>query len=258
MILNPITITSDFGLRDFYSAAVHGRLLKLQPDLNIIVVSHLIQQYNVFQASVVVQNTWKHFPDGTVHMVLVNGNQGKQLRQVAVKYKGHYFVGPDSGLHSLIFDEKPELIIQLNNEDNSFETFPELTICTKAAVHLAEGKDIMELGNPIQDLLEMMPFRPTNDNNTIKGMVIYIDNYHNAITNITKAIFDKLNKNNKFTIRFGKYFTQKISPTYNYAPEAELVAVFGSTGLLEIALYKTSAKELLGIKINDVVRIEFD
>jgi len=256
--LNPVTITSDFGTRDFYAAVVNGRLLSLQPALNIVTVTHQIRQYDVFQASVIVRNMWSSFPDGTVHLVLVNGTSGNQDRQVAIKYKNHFFVGPDNGLHGLVFDENPEVIVQLDQESIEQDTFPELDICTKAAVHLAEGKDILELGTKTNSLLESMPFRPTSDNNTIKGMVIYIDNYHNAITNITKKVFDKMNKNNKYIIRFGKYYTQKISPTYHYAPEAELVAVFGSTGLLEIALYQTSARELLGIQVNDVVRIEFE
>lgn len=258
MDLKPVTITSDFGTRDFYAAVVTGRLLTLQPALNIVTVTHQIRQYDVFQASVVVRNTFSSFPEGSVHLVLVNGSSAVQNRQLALKYKNHYFVGPDNGLYGLVFDENPDEIIELNSVEIEHETFPELDLCTHAAVHLAEGKNISELGDKTTELVSSMPFKPTSDNNTIKGMVIYIDNYHNAITNITRKMFEKLNKSGKFTIRFGKYFTQRISPTYNYAPEAELVAVFGSTGLLEIALYQASARELLGIRVSDVVRIDFE
>jgi len=253
-----ITITSDFGIKDFYSAVVTGRLLSLKPDLRIVPVTHQIPPYNIYEASVIVRNTWNSFPDGTVHMVLVNSTSDHHVLQVAIQYKNHYFVGPDSGIFGLIFEDKPEKIVALGDSDGTESTFPELDLCTQAAVKLTEGTAIETLGKPVTSLLDTVPFKPTTEKNAIKGMVIYMDNYHNVITNITKKMFDKMNVSDKYTIRFGKYFTQKISPTYNYAPEGELVAVFGSTGLLEIALYKSSAKNLLGIRVNDVVRIEFE
>jgi hypothetical protein len=253
-----ITLTSDFGIKDFYSAVVTGRLLSLKPDLRIVTVTHQIQPYNIYEASVIVRNTWSSFPDGTVHLVLVNSTSDHHVIQVAIQYKNHFFIGPDSGIFGLIFEDKPEKIIALGDSSETESTFPELELCTSAAVKLAEGAAIDTLGTSISALLDTVPFKPTIEKNAIKGMVIYMDNYHNVITNITKKMFDKMNTSNKYTIRFGKYFTQKISPTYNYAPEGELVAVFGSTGLLEIALYKSSAKSLLGIRVNDVVRIEFE
>jgi len=256
--LKPVTITCDFGPRDFYSAVVTGRLLSLQPELRIVMVSRDIRPYQIYEASVIVRNSFGSFPDGSVHLVLVNSTTAQKVKQVAIKYHNHYFVGPDSGIYGLIFEDKPNAIVQLLPDENSSETFPELDVCTKAAVQLSEGKDILELGPAIDSLLETVPFKPTTEPNVIKGMVIYIDNYQNAITNITRKMFEKMNKSGKFTIRFGRYFTQKISGTYNYAPEAELVAVFGSTGLLEIALFKSSAQNLLGIKVRDVVRIDFE
>lgn len=253
-----ITITSDFGTRDFYSAAVTGKLLSLVPDAKIVTVTHQITPYNIYEASFIVRNAWSHFPEGSIHLVLVNGSGNHEVNQVAIQYKNHFFVGPDSGIFGLIFEEKPEAIVNIIHEGDFAPSFPELDICTQAAAKLVSGAAIAELGEGNATLLDSMPFKPVTDNNVIKGMVIYMDNYHNVITNITRSMFDRMNKNNKYTIRFGKYYTEKISPTYDYAPEGELVAVFGSSGLLEIALFRSSAKSLLGIRVNDTVRVEFE
>ncbi|NLL29236.1 MAG: SAM-dependent chlorinase/fluorinase [Bacteroidales bacterium] len=258
MNLKPITITSDFGNCSFYGAAIEGKMLSLQPLSKIITISNQIRQYDIFQASVIVRNSYFHFPENSVHLILVNNFSMNTDRFVAIKQNNHYFIGSDSGIFSLLFGKTPEKIILLKNENIKSPTFPELDICTQAAVHLSEGKDIDELGSQIDYIEEATPYFPSESGNSIKGTVIFIDNYHNAITNISKQMFDKLNRNNKFTIYFGNYFTTKISKTYDYAPEADLVAVFGSTNLLEIALYKSSATNLLGIKVYDTIRIDFE
>lgn len=253
-----ITITSDFGPRDYYAAAVSGRLLSLIPDARLITVSHSVSPYNIYEASFIIRNAYAHFPAGSIHLVMVNSAGKHDVEQIAVLYRGHYFVGPDSGIFGLIFDEKPEMAVVLEPSAGDSPAFPELSICTRAAQEISLGKKLEELGVISQALTETMPFRPVIENKVIKGMVIYIDNYHNVITNITRNMFERMNESGKYTIRFGKYFTERVSAAYDHAPEGELVAVFGQSGLLEIALYRSSAKNLLGIRINDIVRIEFE
>ncbi len=253
-----ITITSDYGNRDYYAAAVTGKLLSLSPDVVVVPVSHMVTPYNIYQASFIVRNAWHHFPKNTVHMVLVNGSGDHDAPQVAIRYQDHFFVGPDSGIFGLIFPEKPDEVISIRHEGPFSPVFPELEISTRAAAALCEGAKLAELGDPNKGLLDSMPFRPVTENNVIKGMVIYMDNYHNIITNISRSMFDRMNKNNSFDIKFGKYHTNRIMNAYDYAPEGELVAVFNSADLLEIALFKSSARDLLGIRFSDIVRVEFD
>ncbi len=108
-----ITLTSDWGQRDYFLAAVKGKIMSLMPEVSIIDISHGISPFNLKQASFIIRNSYPHFPKGTVHMLSVLTEKTEKTPHLAVQYNGQFFIGADNGIFSLIFDKDPEKIIMI-------------------------------------------------------------------------------------------------------------------------------------------------
>ena len=262
-----ITLTTDLGTKDSYLASVKGSIYSQLKEVNIIDISHDIDPFNIQQAAYILRNCFTDFPIGTVHLISIDDELAINKEHVAVKANDHYFVGADNGFFSLLFNEvKPEKIVKLNiSLTNNCMTFAAKNIFVPAACHLARGGLPSVVGKPINDIVSKQLYRPIIDNNTIKGMVCYIDKYGNLMTNITKQLFKEVGKNRTFRIYLtrSEYSIQYIHQNYNEVPEGERVALFSSTGLLEIAINKGvrgsggGASQLFGISINDIITVEF-
>lgn len=254
-----ITLTSDWGLKDHYLASVKGAFLSSIPNITLVDISHQIPPFDLNQASFILKSAYKNFPEGSIHIVGVNTEASIDMPHVLIKHKGHYFIGADNGVFALMFDEIPELIIELDiiQTSNRF-SFSTKDVFVQAAMHLVEGKDIEHLGEKRDALTNKMSFKPVIESHLIKGKVIYIDAYQNVIANITEDLFNKVVKGKKFKIllRAGNYEITKISKSYMDVSEGELLALFDSENNLEIAINKGKASSLLGLGIDDVVRIE--
>jgi S-adenosylmethionine hydrolase len=255
-----ITITSDWGLKDPYLASVKGTILSQIPDAQIVDISNQIAPFDLNQASFILRNSYKSFPPGSIHLIGINTEASIETPHTAAVYEGHYFIGADNGIFSLLFDHEPEQVIEIEIiQDTDYFTFSTRDVFVKAAVHIANGKPIEQLGDPLPKLNQMISFRPVVENQVIKGKVIYIDVYENLITNINELLFRQIGKGSKFTISFRnpQYSIRTISKSYSDVPEGEMLAIFGSTGYLEIAMNRGNAGSLLGIEPDDPVRIEF-
>lgn len=253
-----ITLTSDWGTKDHYLASVKGAILKQMPDARIIDISHNITPHNLTEAAFIIRNAYRDFPEGTVHIIGISTEESENSPHTIVEASGQYFIGADSGIFSLIFDEKPEKVVEINlPQDSEFFTFSSRDRFVKTAVELLNGKKIDDLGHPREVLNEKMLFAPVVDQNVIKGMVIYVDNYQNVITNITREKFKEIGKNRKFSISFRGEEIHSICESYSDVPVGEILALFGCNGHLEIAMNNGKAGSLLGLGPNDPVRIEF-
>lgn len=256
-----ITLTTDWGLRDHYVAAVKGAIYSRYHDAIVVDISHLVPPFDIIHASFILKHAYPNFPKGSIHVIGVNTQSGKDVSYIAMYSQGHYFIGADNGIFSLICDEHPEKIIELNSEgiDNTL-IFPTKNIFVKAACHLAQGGKIEELGTEKSGFWERVLLRPAIDASVIRGSVIYIDSYGNVITNITQKLFNEVGRGRSFTIFFRKfnYNITALSKTYNDVPEGEKLALFNTLDLLEIAMNQGKANGLLGLKLNDSIRIEFD
>ncbi|MCO4294402.1 SAM-dependent chlorinase/fluorinase [Solitalea sp. MAHUQ-68] len=254
-----ITLTTDLGHRDFYQAALKGAILSQIPEARIVDISHQISSYNIPQAAFILKNSYKFFPQNTVHVVGIDADYNQSPRYLLVVNNGHYFIGADNGIFSLLFDEKPEKIIQLNIKPNAeFGHFPLLDVFVKAACHVAMGKDMNEIGTLTDNYHHSSLMQPVLDGNIIRGSVIYIDSFQNVITNITRELFEQSGAKRPFDIYFRRNESiNKISTHYNDVPQGEKLALFSITNFLEIAINKGNAAGLLGLSPGDMVRIEF-
>ena len=253
-----ITLTSDWGLKDHYAGSVRGTILKQLPEAKIVDISHDVPPFSIKEAAFIVKNAYPNFPEGTVHIIGINTEESDIYPHVAVSMNGQYFIGSDNGIFALILDEEPEQIIELNiPQDSDLFTFSTRDRFVKAAVHLASGKKLSELGEERSKLTEKILFKPVIEKDVIKGMVIYVDNYENVITNITRDLFLKSRNGRKFRIVFRGGEISNISDSYSEVPVGEILALFGTTGHLEIAMNNGTAGSLLGLEMDDPVRIEF-
>lgn len=254
-----ITLTTDLGYKDFYQAALKGSILNTLPNVNIIDITHEIQAFNISRAAFILKNCFGYFPKGTVHLIGIDTVYSANNKYLAIKYRDHYFVGSDNGIFSLIFEEAPQEVVEINiMQDLKFLHFPLADIFVKAACHLAQGGSLKEIGIATEEIEQRMNLHPVIDKDQIKGSVIFIDSFENVITNVTKDLFTKVQNGRNFTLSFKRNETiNQLSWHYDEVPDGEKLCLFGISDHLEIAINKGKASGLLGLYINDIIRIEF-
>lgn len=256
-----ITLTSDLGEGSHYSAIVKGAILRLLPSAKLVDVTHAIARYDIMHAAYVVGRSFRAFPVGTVHMVAVDPEQTDlQAEAVAVACEGHYFVGPNNGVISLICDHLPVICHKISLESVILEDYPRsfraARIFAAATAFLASGGDLSILGEA-SSLKDTRWGDPSYSNNCLRGKIIYIDHFGNAITNICKEEFLGLKQDRRFEIFIRNVRLRRIVSTYSDVSKADALAIFGESSKLEIAIREASAEELLGLKLHDMITIEF-
>ena len=255
-----ITLTTDLGLKDYYVAAVKGAILKELPETTIVDITHEIPSFDLQKTALIIKNSYSDFPEGTIHIIGVNSESNRETPHIAIQHKGHYFIGADNGMFSLIFEMSPEKVVELNiSQDTDRITFPTKDVFVKAACHIARGGTLEVIGKLKEEIAVRTMFRAVSENNIIKGMAIYIDHYGNVLVNITEQMFKDFGKGRSFTIYFrsAEYSITQISNSYCSVPDGERVALFSSSGFMEIAMNKGNASKLFGINQGDIIRIEF-
>ena len=271
-----ITLTTDFGTTDGKVACIKGCILSMQPDVSIVDISHDIEPYNLTQTGYIVKNAYSHFPKGSIHIISVDSFHHKDRKFLVCKADGHYFIMADNGLTSLIFyDIKPESIheITLNNRFDDVVNFTSTDIFVPVAVHLYKGGIPEIIGREIQQIKEITYPKPHfNENEKILiGEVVYIDHFGNAVSNISKEIFEQYFLAFKdFDVKFRGFSTKKIVEKYtDIIPDWEKessfhgkeLALFNEADLLEIAIYKGSkasgASTLMGLNIGEKIYVVF-
>ena len=268
-----ITLTTDMGLKDHYVAAVKGALLSACPKVQIIDISHQISPFDIAQAAFAIKNCYEDFPKGSIHILGVDPdlkydhqNPVNNINHVVCFHKGHYFIGADNGIFSLIFDSSPEQIFEITiTPENADFVFPVKNRFVKIATHLANGNSMAQIGLPKEELRIATLYQPVHEENVIRGTVIYIDYYGNIFTNISKTLFEKIKQGRDFALYFRNesYVIRKISNFFHDVSQGEKLALFSSNNLLMISINKGvqgsggSASSLLGLNLRDIVRIEF-
>tara|TARA_B110000881_G_C18414347_1_gene432657 strand:+ start:19 stop:804 length:786 start_codon:yes stop_codon:yes gene_type:complete len=257
-----ITLTTDLGTKDSYLASVKGSIYSQLETAKIVDISNDITPFNIPQAAFVLRNCYVDFPKGTIHIISVDDELSVENEHLVVKANGHYFIGTDNGIFSLLLTEmKAEKIIQLNIvQDSNCLTFATKNIFSPAACHLARGGTMEMIGTEINDyLVHRTDLKAVKEKDLIKGVIVYNDNYGNAITNIDKAMFLEVQKGREFTIYYGREDEKitTISEKYNAVPPGNKLAIFGENQQLQIAMHKGKANTLLGLKLHEIIRIEF-
>ncbi|ROI10274.1 hypothetical protein EGH90_03420 [Kaistella haifensis] len=271
-----ITFTSDYGLVDHRVPSVKGKILSLNENVKIIDISHEIQAYNLLQTAYIVRNAYSFFPKGTVHIIAVDSFYTKDRKCILYQADGHYFIAADNGVLSLIFyDIKPEAVYEItfNNRFDDEVNFTSTDIFAPAAVHLKNGGLPEVIGRKYKTPKQLSFPRPVfnESEKMIIGEIMYIDNFGNVISNISKKFFEKngvgyenfiVKFRNLALSRIYNQYTEFVSDWQNeHEYHGKSVAIFNDAGLLELTIYKgnsqNGAKTLFGMKVGESIYIEF-
>lgn len=251
-----ITLTSDLGWQDHYVAAIKGELLKLNSDLKLIDVSHSVKAFDYIQAAELVKKTYKHFPEQTIHIVALTYNSVAKSPILLVKHNNHFFIGQDNGMFSFILDSDPELIVRIfNNEE--FSVAAPLNEYLHAVKVIVNKENFEKVGAILTDYSKKTMLKPFIDKQFIKCHVTQIDNFQNAITNLTKEQFESVWNLRPFLINLRGYQIDTISDYYDAVDMGELVAFFNTENYLEVAINTGNIAGLLGLDRNMEISIQF-
>lgn len=249
---------SDFGERDHYVAAVKARILTLNPNANIVDITHRIDQFNIPHAAFVLKSVFRDFPKGTVHLVSVNSPSREPDKLIAIKLEEHYFVGTDCGIFPLLSDKEPSVIVELRPDPSFSPVFPDRSTLAVAAVSLASAGNIYNLGVQLKSIKKMLNRQLKVTRDQISGHVVHVDHYGNLLTNIPRGIFEEVRNNRNYIIHFGVETLDQVMESYQGVENGDCMALFNSNGVLEIAISQGNASELLGIAFDSPVTISFN
>lgn len=245
-----VTLTSDIGEQDYLVGAVKGRLLRINPEFQIVDITHKLSPFNYPQAAYVCRNAVKNFPEYTYHIILVNLFESKPEQLLFAFHKDQYLICADNGLLEMILEEKPEMVLGIALEKTAIKnTLYCIDVAAKAITQLTNGEPIQNIGFPDTTYLEKNPLRPTQGEDWIEGQIIFIDNFENVIVNITQEQFEQQRKGRRFKIVFKRdEIIERISGSYADVPQGEKLVLFNSAGYMEIAINKGNAAGLFGLK----------
>lgn len=271
-----ITLTTDFGTKDHFVGAVKGAIYSELPDAKIVDITHHISPFNITETAYILKNSYKSFPDGTIHIIGVDSELSPDNKHIALELDNHFFVCPDNGLICMITkDIKPTKIVEINIHDRIESSFPVLDVFVQVACFISRGGNLGVIGKEIPSYKEMTEIQPivNQDQTSITGGVIYIDNYGNVISNISQKLFTEIGKGRDFKVSAARYTFNSIFNKYNEVVNPDVkdvrqfdgnrLAIFNSAGYLEIAIYRSNLKSvggastLLGLDYRDTVTIEF-
>jgi len=257
-----VTLITDFGLRDEYVGAMKGAILKVNPRCQVIDVTHQIEPQNVLRAALVLRNTYPYYPAGTVHLVVVDPGVGTQRRAVILQKGRHFFVGPDNGVFTFVLSsvgktEGYEITQRKYFLSPLSETFHGRDIFSPVAGHLSLGRNPQRFGVRAANFVRAEWPQPRLKGKKLLGRVLFADSFGNLITNIAREEYGSLSAGQPLLIQGKGWQTDRLRRTYGEGKPGIPIALFGSSGLLEIAVSGGNAQKKLKVKKGDPLVVTF-
>jgi S-adenosyl-L-methionine hydrolase (adenosine-forming) len=279
-----ITLTTDFGTADHFAGVMKGVIAGIAPRARVVDITHEVAPYDVIGAAFLIAQSWRYFPKGSIHVVVVDPGVGSARRPILVAGGGHFFVAPDNGVLSMVIEDlikvadvikvadlikveavtkreaaKPKVRVIANPKlmaRDVSRTFHGRDIFAPAAAHLARGVPEARFGKPIVDYMRIDDTKPSKlSRNCWRGTILRADRFGNLITNFHLDDFARVTAG-PFELRIGSECIRRLALTFSEAAIGELVAVFGSSDYLEIVANQASAAEILGCGARSPVELE--
>jgi S-adenosylmethionine hydrolase len=259
-----ITLTTDYGGKDAFVASMKGVILNVNPQVQIVDLSNDINPQDIWEAAYTLRSAYSYFPKGTVHLAVVDPGVGSGRRPIIAVTESYYFVGPDNGLFTLIYQEAERIRVHHITSTHYYlpnpgPTFHGRDIFAPVAGWLAKGIPSGNFGDEITDYVKMNIPVPKSSPNSIDGHIVHIDRFGNIITNITyqevKSLFPEGLDTAAFTVGFSGKTIKGLKKFYAEAAPGEPGVIFNGSGALEIFMYKQNARTALSVKRGDAVRL---
>jgi S-adenosylmethionine hydrolase len=256
-----LTLTTDFGLKDGFVGTMKGVIWSICPDAQIADISHAIAPQNVLEGALVLGRAYAFFPAGTVHVAVVDPGVGTRRRPLAARLGAYFFVGPDNGLFTPIYEEAekngwPLDIVHLTNKHYFLaevsRTFHGRDIFAPVGAALANGVPLAELGPAIPDPLRLAIPKPEKTPAGWRAHITGVDAFGNLATDLPAAALDE---HAPVTFRLLGREVRGLAASYGDKGPGELVALVDSENHVEIAIVNGSAAQVLGARVGDVVEV---
>ncbi|HSR68989.1 MAG TPA: SAM-dependent chlorinase/fluorinase [Acidobacteriota bacterium] len=259
-----VTFLSDFGTREYYVGAVKGAVLSACPDACIVDISHDIASHDLLEAAFTLDSAYRTFPSRTIHLVVVDPGVGSSRRALVVSTENCYFVGPDNGVLSLIYQrEEVNRVVSIESEHYFRQpvspTFHGRDIFGPVAGSLAHGIQIDKFGPEVDDYKRLsLPGARKVSDDEVEGIVLHIDKFGNVITNLRPQEVSRLveRQTSPAAFHLGEAEIRRHCRYYSEAQPNEVVSLVGSSGYFELAALKQPAARLLGAKRGSKVRLK--
>jgi S-adenosylmethionine hydrolase len=258
-----ISLTTDFGYDDPFVGVMKGVIYTINPRANIVDLTHNIRPQNIHEAAFTIGMNYSYFPKNSVHIVVVDPGVGSKRRPVLVAAYGHFFIGPDNGVFSYLYEHasKDLQVIHITSEHlflkNNSPTFQGRDVFAPCAAWLSTGMDLRKFGENITDYHSVrLPAAVRQSDLLIQGEVLFADRFGNAVTNITKTDLDDVRGVQAGDIKISlKGNDIRLREYYSQAADMEISALVNSSGQLEIFIYRGSAASEYNILPGDKVKV---
>ncbi|OLB03965.1 MAG: SAM-dependent chlorinase/fluorinase [Nitrospirae bacterium] len=260
--ISVVTLLTDFGERDYFVASMKGVILNINPQARIVDLSHQVRPQQVDEAAYLLKSCYRYFPEGTVHVVVVDPGVGSARRPLLVTSSRYYFVAPDNGVLTDVLQEEVSVEVrEIENKqyrlDAEGATFDGRDLFAPAAAWLTRGQPPGSYGRLIRDYVRLSSQEPAWEGQALVGRIIYVDHFGNLISNVTplhlKEVQGKLRRS-RVTIRVGGTVIEGLTSHYAEGSPDAPQALINSNGQLEVFVKEGSAAEWL--KLGRGERIE--
>jgi S-adenosylmethionine hydrolase len=251
--LNPclITLTTDFGTSDYFVGAMKGAIASILPEARIHDITHQVTPYDVLGGALTVASSYRYWPAGTIHVVVVDPGVGTARRPLLVSACGQYFIAPDNGVLSLVFDRESEVRAWHITAEKYFvqpvsRTFHGRDIFAPSAAWLARNGQPESFGPEVTDYERLALPRPEISASTIRGVVLRADHFGNLLTNLRAEDAPQIASGARFRLKIGNAAITRLVATFGEAAQGEACLLVGSSGYFEIAANRASAAQITG------------
>lgn len=251
-----IALLTDFGTKDYFVGAMKGVILSINKEAKIVDISHEISPQNISSASFTLRACYREFPEKTIFVAVVDPGVGSKRRAILVETEKYYFIAPDNGLLSFVYNREEHFKVSEITNEKFFRhpvnnTFHGRDIFSPAAAHLSNGVKPYEFGIEINDFVIFEETKPRRISDLqVEAKIIYSDHFGNLVTNLKKEDLPE-----KFALMIGNKRIEKLQGYFSEAEKSEVFMIFGSAGFLEIVAFQDSAKSILDAKVGDEIII---
>lgn len=250
-----LTITSDFGSKDYYQGALKGALVSHLPDLKVIDISHSVPAYDIVYAAYIVKNSMINFPRGTIHFIPVNNLPEVEKNYLFAELNGQFFLCPDNGLISMLLEDEVQKVYRIPGALIELPYYSHMVHVIESVVDKKKRAAL----RPCNDFRQAINLRPVTDPNEIRGAIIHIDHYGNLVSNIRLENFEEVASNRNFKIYLKPRLTiEDIHDDISSLAPGEVFAQFNAAGLLCFGLCLSSMASLYDFEVNTDFQIKFE
>jgi S-adenosyl-L-methionine hydrolase (adenosine-forming) len=260
-----VTLTTDFGVNDYFVGTMKGVILGINPAAQIIDICNSIQSFDVLDGALTIAQAYSYFPPDTIHVVIVDPGVGSERRPLLITTEKHIFIAPDNGVMSLVYERAERLSVRHITASHYFlqpvsQTFHGRDVFAACAGWLSKGVEVAKFGDEVTDFVRFSAPKPKPmSEKTFKGVVLKSDKFGNLITNFTAKEVPQLfaPEPPAFRIQVGKAEVTTIRSAYAQAAPGEVFGILGSMGYLEISANRAAANRLVGADKGSEVSIAF-